>query len=103
MIRTLRGGGGLPKMAHREGGISAAGVRLSADPLCKGGTRGLRRGRGDWCRLSAKKCARRTASVRLLMALQSLDQENGPYTSAVGELAGGGSLSVLRMRDLANA
>ncbi len=43
------------------------------------------------------------ASARLLVAMQSLDQENPPYTSAVLEFVGGGSLSVLRMRDLAEA
>ncbi len=33
--------------------------------------------------------------------MQSLDQENPPYTSAVLEFVGGGSVSALRMRDLA--
>ncbi len=34
------------------------------------------------------------------MVLQTLDQENPPYTSAVHELARDGYVSVLRMRDL---
>ncbi len=38
----------------------------------------------------------------LLMALQFLDQENPLYTSSVHEFAGGGSVSVQRMRDLAD-
>ncbi len=36
------------------------------------------------------------------MPMQTLDQENPPYTSAVGEFAGGGSISALWMRDLAD-
>ncbi len=32
-----------------------------------------------------------------------LDQENPPYTSTVLEFVGGGSVNVLRMRDLAEA
>ncbi len=35
--------------------------------------------------------------------MQSLDQENPPYTSTVLEFVGGGSISVLRLRDLAEA
>ncbi len=35
--------------------------------------------------------------------MQSSGQENPPYTSAVREFAGGGSISVLRKRDLAGA
>ncbi len=42
-------------------------------------------------------------SARLLVAMQSLPQENPPYASAVHEFAGGGSISVLRIRYLANA
>ncbi len=42
-------------------------------------------------------------SARLLVAMQSLDQENPPYTSAVLEFVGDGPVSVLRMRDLAEA
>ncbi len=41
--------------------------------------------------------ARRTASARLLMAMQSLGHENPPYTSTIREFAGCGSISVLRM------
>ncbi len=37
------------------------------------------------------------------MTSQSLDQENPPYTSAVREFAGGDSVRVLRMRNLAVA
>ncbi len=51
----------------------------------------------------ARRRARRTASARLLVALQSLDQENPPYTSTVLGFVGGGSVNVLRMRDLAEA
>ncbi len=36
------------------------------------------------------------------MAMQFLDQENPPYTSAVLELTVGRSISVLRIRDLAD-
>ncbi len=35
--------------------------------------------------------------------MKSLHQENPRYTSAVRELAGGGSISVLLMRDLTDA
>ncbi len=35
-------------------------------------------------------------------AMQSLDKESPPYTSAVREFVGGESISVLRMRDLAD-
>ncbi len=41
--------------------------------------------------------------ARLLVAMQSLDQENPPYTSAVLEFVGAGSVSVLRIIDLAEA
>ncbi len=44
-----------------------------------------------------------TGSARLVMTMQSLDQENPPYISADREFAGGGSINVLRMRDLADA
>ncbi len=37
------------------------------------------------------------------MAMQSLDQVNPPHTSPVGEFPGGGSVSVLQMKDLADA
>ncbi len=37
------------------------------------------------------------------MAMQSLDQVNPPYTSSVCEFPGGGSVSVLQMKDLADA
>ncbi len=47
VLRTLRGGEGLPNMcclvASRLG-TSVASVRSSAAPLCKGDTRGLRKG-----------------------------------------------------------
>ncbi len=49
------------------------------------------------------RLARRAASARLLVAMQSLDQENPPYTSAVLEFVGGGPMSVLRMKELAEA
>ncbi len=39
----------------------------------------------------------------MLVAMQPLEQENPPYTSTVLESVGGGSVSVLRMRDLAEA
>ncbi len=42
-------------------------------------------------------------TARLLLAMQSVDYENPPYTSAVREFVGGGSISVLRMRDVADA
>ncbi len=51
----------------------------------------------------ARRRARRTTSVRSVVAMQSLDQENPPHTSAVREFARGGSISALRMRDLADA
>ncbi len=35
--------------------------------------------------------------------MQSMGQENPPYTSAVREFAGGGSIRVLRVRDLTDA
>ncbi len=41
--------------------------------------------------------------MKKVVAMQSLHQENPLYTSAVREFAGGGSISVLRMRDLADA
>ncbi len=37
------------------------------------------------------------------MAIQSLNPENPLYTSTVREFASGGSISVLRMRDVADA
>ncbi len=43
VVRTLRGGEGLPNMLlllHRAWGTSVASVRSSAAPLCKGGHRG---------------------------------------------------------------
>ncbi len=43
---------------------------------------------------------RRTASARLVVVMQSLGQENSPYTSTVGNFADGGSISVLCVRDL---
>ncbi len=51
----------------------------------------------------ARRRSRRTASARLLVAVQSLDQENPPYTSTVLGFVGGGSVNVLRVRDLAAA
>ncbi len=81
-------------------------VQLSAAPLCKEGTGGLQSGRGDWRRLSAVECGRLVGTQggpRPLVAMQALDQATPQYTSAVFEFAGGGSISVLRMRDLANA
>ncbi len=39
--------------------------------------------------------ARGTASARLLIVMQLLDQENPPYTSAVREFAGGGFVVVV--------
>ncbi len=45
----------------------------------------------------------RTASALLVVAMQFLDQENPPYTSAVRGFTGGGSISALRMRDLVDA
>ncbi len=95
-------------LLHRALGTSVASVRSSAAPLYKGDTGGLQRGRGDWRRLSAMVCgrlagARRTASARLLVAVQSLDQKNPPYTSTVLVFVGGGSVNVLRMWDLARA
>ncbi len=50
-----------------------------------------------------RRRAKRTTSTRLLMALQSFDKENPSYTSAVLDLAGSGSVSVLQARDLADA
>ncbi len=51
----------------------------------------------------AHRRARRPASARMLVAIQSLDQENPPYTFTVLGFVGGGSVNVLRMRDLAEA
>ncbi len=79
---------------------------LSAAPLCKGDTGGLQRGRGDWRRLSVVECGRLAGAQggpRSLMAMQSLEQDNPPYNSVVYEFAGGGPISVLRTRDLADA
>ncbi len=53
--------------------------------------------------VGGSQARKETASARLLVAMQSLDQDNPPYTSAVLEFVGGGSISVLRMRDLAEA
>ncbi len=50
----------------------------------------------------ARRRARRTASAWLLMIMQPVDQENPPYISAVREIAGGESISILHMRDLAD-
>ncbi len=61
VVRTLRGGEGLPNMfaqLHRAWGTSVANVRSFEAPLCKGDTGGLRKGRGDWRRLSAMECGR---------------------------------------------
>ncbi len=93
---------------RRAWGISAVGVAWSAAPLNKGIAVGLRRGRKDWRLLSAAKCDWLEGAqegplyARLLMALQSVDQANPPYTSAIRDLAGGGSVNVLLMRDLAD-
>ncbi len=53
--------------------------------------------------VAGSEARERTVSARLLVAMQFLDQGNPPYTSAVREFAGGGSISVLPMRDLADA
>ncbi len=45
-------------LSHLAWGTSAASVRLSAAPLYKGDRVGLRRGRGNWHRLSAAECDR---------------------------------------------
>ncbi len=55
VVRTLSGGDGLSKvfcLVASSLGFSAASFRLSAPPLCKEDTVGLRNGRGDWPRLS---------------------------------------------------
>ncbi len=82
----------------RAWGTSVASVRSSATRLCKGDTGALQRCRGVW---PARRRSRRTASARMVVAIQSLDQENPPYTSVVLKFVGGGYISVLRMRDLA--
>ncbi len=64
------------------------------------GSRRLAFSNGVW---PARRRARRTTSARLLVAVQSLHQENPPYTSTVLGFVGGGSVIVLRMRDLAEA
>ncbi len=48
----------------------------------------------------ARRRVRRTTSAKLLMVLQSLDQENPSYISAIREFASGGSISVGRIRNL---
>ncbi len=53
--------------------------------------------------VAGSQARKETASVRFLVVMQSSDQENPPYTSAVLEFVGGGSVNVLRMRDLAEA
>ncbi len=55
------------------------------------------------CVWPAHRCARRTPSAQLLVAVQSLDQENPRYTSTVLGFVGGGPVNILRMRDLAEA
>ncbi len=112
VVRTLRSGEGLPNM-FRLVASSLGHLRSQCSIVCgssvqrghRGPAEGSRRlaevfSNGVW---PARWRARRTASARLLVAMQSLDQENPPYTSTVLEFVGGGSTSVLRMRDLAEA
>ncbi len=92
--------------SHRAWDISAASVRLSAAPVYKSGSAKMSRRLAYAFRKNVWPAwihARRTGSARLLMALKSLDQEKSVYTSAVRALSGGGSMSVLWLRDLADA
>ncbi len=66
-----------------------------------GGVEEIGVGFQQWCVAGSQAC--QEDRVRLLVAVQSLDQENLPYTSAVLGFVGGGSVNVLRMRDLAEA
>ncbi len=92
MVRTLRGAEGLPNMfclvASNLGHLRSQCLIICGSSLQRG-HRGLRRGRGD-------------LPARFVVATQSLGHANPPYTSAVREFAGGGSISVLWMRDLAD-
>ncbi len=101
VVRTVRGGEG---MRHLRSLCSVAcGSDLQRGH--RGSVEGSRRlalafSNGVW---PARRRARRTASPWLLVAMQSLDQENPPDTSAVLKFVGGGSISVLRMRYRAEA
>ncbi len=64
-----------------------------------GGVEEIGVGFQQWCVAGSHE----VASVRLLVAVQSLDQENPPYISAVLGFIGCGSVNVLLMRDLAEA
>ncbi len=66
-----------------------------------GGVEEIGVGFQQWCVAGSQ--ARQEDRVRSVVAVQSLDQENPPYTSAVLGFVGGGSVNVLRMRDLAEA
>ncbi len=100
VARTLKSGEGLSKLSSDTSriepqSISAARVRLSAAPLCKGGTQGVRGGVevigvGSQQRNVAGSQARKEDRVRTVVgANQSLVQENPPYTPTVHEFAGG--------------
>ncbi len=53
VVRTLRGGEGLPKIFCLVVSSLRAPPQSVFDCLCKGYTGGLRRGQGHWRRLSA--------------------------------------------------
>ncbi len=112
VVRTLRGAEGLTKMFCLVAS-SLGHLRSQCSIVCgssmqrghRGSAEGSRRlalafSSGVW---RARRRAGRTTSARLLVVMQSLDQENPPNTSAVLQFIGGRSASVLRMRDLADA
>ncbi len=62
-----------------------------------GGVEEIGVGFQQWCVAGSQ------ARKEWLVAVQSLDKENLPYTCTVLGFVGGGSVNVLRMRDLAEA
>ncbi len=53
--------------------------------------------------VAGSQAHKESASARLPVAVHSLGQEKPPYTATVLRLVAGGSMNVLRMRDLAEA
>ncbi len=110
VVSTLRGGEGLPNMFCLVAS-SPGHLRSQCSIVCGSSLQRWHRGPSEGSRRLAKafssgvwparRRARRTASARLLVAMQSLDQENPPYTSAVLKFVGGGHISILM--DLAEA
>ncbi len=106
VVRNLRSGEVLPKMFCLVAS-SLRHLRSQCSIVCgcsfqrvESTKLALALSSGVWL---ARRRALRTVSAWLLMVMQSLDQENPPYTSVVREFAGGGTISALRMRDLAEA